>query len=935
MTTTLILRYVEERGGPQAVAATVEAAGVPFTVAELDDPSRWVGYDTRIRLFEAATAVLGDPRAPWEIGAAALRHGLHHAIVPLLRGFGSPREVYRQLPRAVPKFTTTSTMDLVECAGDEATIRYRLHEGHTHSRLDCEYAQGLISGVPVIFGLPPARIRHPECESDGSSACVYHVRWERRRRWWSRAARRESADLGLTALRVQLEEFQDAAADLVSSDDVEEVLERIVRRAVAAVLAPAYLLVLDGGDGVMARHHGLDAERAERLAQLLVAGESLGESAVVVDIASARHRHGRLAAVYQPGHLPLDGDHSLLRAYARHAAAALDLLTALEGSRLEQRRTAALLGLAHELAAVDTAAEVATVVAQAAPAIIGCRAAGILLWDHEAGALGVVATSGLGRRPDDVLSGAEFRADQSPELVEMLTHHSPRMLRREQASPEIAAAMLAIGAASLVVVPLLAGDTLLGVAVAVSDTEPGTAAEQTALARLAGVGDQAAAALQNARLLSTVRRQAHHDSLTGLANRVLFSQRLDAVLERQGEAAWTAVLFCDLDNFKHVNDELGHSAGDELLRQVAGRLREAVGPEHVIARLGGDEFAVAMRAPDERTAVALGRRCVDSVTAPFPIDGQELRVTMSVGVALHAGPDGRGERMLAASDRAMYEAKRRGRNQVVVGGDSTQGAPGPSLQAELRTAVEEGHLRLHFQPVVDVSQPGMARVVGAEALVRWDHPRLGLLSPAAFLPLAEETGQITDIDLWVLEAACGWLAATPAPESGVLHIAVNVAGRTLNDPRFLSTVRGALNRHGLAPRQLVLEIVESRSLADLPGVVERLVELRQLGVRVSLDDFGTGYSTLAWLKNLPVDQIKIDRSFITALPEQASVALVRGVLALAAELGVEVVAEGVELFEQLEALREAECHLVQGYLLGRPEVEPSLQTRAVGAHPVA
>lgn len=722
----------------------------------------------------------------------------------------------------------------------------------------------------------------------------------------------------------------------MSGDDVEQVVDRIVRRAVGAIGAPAHLLLLEGADGrQVARHDGLAAARAEALARRMAADEPLEEQAVVVDIATARRRHGRLAAVFHDEQPPPEGDLSLLQAHAWHAAAALDLGLALEGARSEQRRTAALLRLAHELAAQDAPAAIARVAAQAAPDIIGCRSAGVLLWDHDAGALEVVATWGLGRRLGDQVAGAVFRAERSPELVGMLTHHSPRMLRREHASPEIGAAMDALGVPTLAAVPLLAGDTLLGVAVAASDAEAGTAAEQTVLSRLAGVGAQAAAALHSARLRVTVRQQAHHDSLTGLANRVRFSQQLDTVLERQAGEAATAVLLCDLDNFKLVNDELGHSAGDELLRQVADRLREAVGPDHTVARLGGDEFAVAMRVPDERTAVAIGRRCVDAVNAPFHIDGHELRVTMSVGVALHAGPDGRGERVLAASDRAMFEAKRRGRNQIGVGGDSTPGAPGPSLQAELRTALEEGHLRLHFQPVVDVSVPGMASVVGAEALVRWDHPRLGLLAPAAFLPLAEETGQVTDIDLWVLEAACGWLAATPPTDSGALHVAVNLAGRTLTDPRFLPTVRASLNGHGLAPAQLVLEIVESRSLADLPGVVERLVELRQLGVRVSLDDFGTGYSTLAWLKNLPVDQIKIDSSFITALPDQAAVALVRGVLALAAELEVEVVAEGVELFEQLEALREAECHLVQGYLLGRPEVDPSLQTRMVGAHPVA
>ncbi len=927
VTTTLILRYVEARGGPQAVADTIAAARVPFTVEELDQASHWIGYDTRIRLFEAATAVLGDPGTAFGIGATALKHGLHHAIVPLLRAFGSPREVYRQLPRAVPKFTTTSTMDLVECGRHEATIHYRLHEGYTHSRLDCAYAQGLFAAVPVIFGMPPARVRHTECESDGHPVCVYQVTWSGRRRWWSRAGKDE---VGLAALRVQLEEFQDAAADLVSSDNLEDILERIVSRAVAAILAPAYLLVLDRADGPpLVRHQGLDPDQADALAQRLVAGESLGSSAVVVDIASSRRDHGRLAAIYGTGHRPLEGDHSLLQAYARHAAAALDLLTALEGSRLEQSRTAALLGLAHELATAESAADIAAVIAREAPGITDCSAVGVLFWDPEAGALEVVASSGLPEDARASIVGTPFRADCTPEIIKLLTQHSPQMVGQQNASREVAAVMRLLGSANLVVAPMLAGDTLLGAAVAGWTTARTPAAQQRILARLSGVADQAAAALQNARLLSTVRRQAHHDSLTGLANRVEFSQRLDEVLAEEQDG-WTTVLFCDLDNFKAVNDELGHGAGDELLRQVADRLREAIGSEHTVARLGGDEFAVAMRVEDERAAAAAGRRCVEAVSAPFRIDGNELRMTMSVGVALHRGPEGRGERLLAASDRAMYQAKQRGRNQVALATDATEGAPGPSLQAELRTALQEGQLRMHLQPVVDVSAPGLARVVGAEALVRWQHPRLGLLSPAAFLTLAEETGHITAIDLWVLEAACRWLAATPPAGPKPLHVAVNLAGRTLVDPRFLATVRGALRRHGLAPGQLVLEIVESRSLVDLPGVVERLAELRQLGVRVSLDDFGTGYSTLAWLKNLPVDQIKIDRSFITALPGTASVALVRGVLALAKELGVEVVAEGVELFEQLEALRSADCHLVQGYLIGRPEPEPSLETRRVG-----
>jgi len=270
----------------------------------------------------------------------------------------------------------------------------------------------------------------------------------------------------------------------------------------------------------------------------------------------------------------------------------------------------------------------------------------------------------------------------------------------------------------------------------------------------------------------------------------------------------------------------------------------------------------------------------------------------------------------------MYDAKRTGRNQVALADDSNRTDPAISLLSELGEALGRSEMRLHYQPIVALSAPD--RVVGAEALIRWEHPRLGLLAPAAFLPLAEETGLVADLDLWVLGEALGDLAAL-GDDSGLtgtgsapLHVAVNLASDTLVDPRLIPTVRAALNRNRLRPERLVLEIVESRALIDIPGVVERLTELRRLGVSISLDDFGTGFSTLAWLNTLPVDQIKIDRTFTANLPEAASVALVEGIVALAEKLSIDVVAEGVETEDQLAALREAGCAFAQGYLLGRP-----------------
>ena len=243
-TTGGLLRYVRACGGDDAVTQVLLRAGVPHTAAELDDQSRWWSYDTRIRLFSAATEVLEDPGTMFKVGSAALRSGLAHSIVLLLRAMGSPRQVIRSLPRAVAKFSTTSTMEILESGPTSATVRFRLHDGYPHSRLDCQYAQGLLTTVPTIFDLPPASIVHTECESDGFAACVYELRWDRRRRLPRRRSGERSADLELTALRAQLRTLQSASTELVASDDVDTVLRRLVARAAEAVLAPAYLLAV-------------------------------------------------------------------------------------------------------------------------------------------------------------------------------------------------------------------------------------------------------------------------------------------------------------------------------------------------------------------------------------------------------------------------------------------------------------------------------------------------------------------------------------------------------------------------------------------------------------------------------------------------------------------------------------------------------------------
>jgi len=415
-------------------------------------------------------------------------------------------------------------------------------------------------------------------------------------------------------------------------------------------------------------------------------------------------------------------------------------------------------------------------------------------------------------------------------------------------------------------------------------------------------------------------RQANHDSLTGLANRAVFHARLKAALGRpERREATQAVLFVDLDDFKDVNDTLGHAAGDQLLCVVATRLNDAVRPGDLVARLGGDEFALLLDGvPDHDVALAVAERVVAALAAPVELAGTWVHVGASVGLAMRQS-DSDPQSLMRETDVAMYTAKGRGKNRVERYDATLSDAVDEhhALRGEVAVAAGRGELVLDYQPIVDLAT---GRFSGVEALVRWQHPTRGLLPPSAFIGLAEQTGAIAGIGSWVLETAAGqvrsWQGRYRIPE---LKLSVNVSVCQLDDPGFADHVSDVLARTGLEPGSLVLEIIESVLANPAGGAALSLDQLRLRGVQVALDDFGTGRASIGYMRQLPVDILKLDRSFVSGeRADRTGDVLLQAIVGLARRLGLDVIPEGIEAPEQLARLQALGCPTGQGFLLSRP-----------------
>ena len=645
--------------------------------------------------------------------------------------------------------------------------------------------------------------------------------------------------------------------------------------------------------------------------------------------------------VARAGDVPFSGEErALLRGMARVVSLSLGNLRLLKRERAARRaseRQAAEIGERQRL--LEALSTVERMIADRAPLteildaivasvarLVGDELVGLRLLDPEMrGAIRMVASRGIpsdmyqevaGGAIDAGASGLALEEDRVVVIENYLDHSS--------ALP----AFTRLGVRAAAAAPVRLDGKPVG-SLVVASSVVGRRYRETERDALAAFAEHASLAVTDAARTRHMLHSALHDALTGLPNRALFSDRLDQrLVGGRHERPPTAVLFLDVDALKRINDSLGHLVGDEVLVETARRLTMCVRTEDTVARLAGDEFTVLLDAvSNESEALAVANRLLEAIRQPIAAGGRQLSLTASVGVRLaQAGVD-RSADVMRGADLAMYEAKSRGGGAVALfHRDLDQRAVRRlELEGELRAAMKAGELRVLYQPIVALPS---GRIVGVEALVRWDRGSRGLVSPAEFIPLAEETGLIVELGAWVLAEACRTVVGLDRETGTALNLSVNLSARQLLEPGLEATVAAALSASGLGAGRLTLEITEGVLMADTAATIDRLGSLRGLGVRVAIDDFGTGYSSLGYLRRFPLDAVKIDRSFIEDVTEGTrQAALVHAIVELCRTLELDTVAEGVETQDQADRLTDLGCELAQGFLFGRPMTARDLARR--------
>ena len=932
--TRLVAEYVRAHAPAGTLEAVLAEANDRRELRDVLDDGAWSPYDTFRSFLEAAGRALGGIEQLTEVGRAApLVPPTSAQRTEMLQALGSPAALYASVDASGKGLT--AVVDATSEPVDDTTwiVYQRMHAGFEPFPEYCAFVSGIIAMTPMLFGYAAGEVVETECQCRGDDRCALVVHWQptddtaRRAEYFEKRA--ELLDAQLAAMRATVN-------DLVSADAVDDVLRRIVAEAARAVPAPAHVLVVSAMTAQQPEIYaaGLEESAAAAIGQDILttvtpenAGTDLEAGRHVIAITSSRAHYGYLSVLDPTPDRFFAQEIEMLDAYASMAAAALDSARALEHARRDANLARVMLELSTSLSELGSVEEMAERLTRAVPAIVDCDRVLLVLTDPGAAAPRVAATFGYPDSEVQRISEAIGGAPSTP--PDEIGFRCASI----ESAPEFEAGLMEFaGVIASASVPIISNGECSGsIVVAVTEGAARLLDDAGLEERLRGLAGQAASAMHNAYLLDQIRHQALHDALTGLPNRALILDRVENMLaraRRRKEPA--AALFIDLDGFKTVNDTLGHEAGDRLLQAVAARLSTTLRDGDTIGRLGGDEFVVLVEGTsvDHRPDRA-AQRILKALRAPFDLDDTSPSLTITASIGIASGDRPSASELLRDADVALYRAKESGKNRAVTFEPHMQAAVRDEarLHADLRVALERREFQLEYQPIFDLPS---RTIRGVEALLRWRHRERGVVQPATFIPFLEESGLIIDVGRWVLFDACRQSAALRHIGHD-LTMSVNVSARQLESDDVVNDLRSALAQYEINPSRLTIEITETTIMADPAATARRLEAIKALGVRIAIDDFGTGYSSLAYIRQFPIDVLKIDRSFVSAMAgSHESDMLVHTLLQLGKSLGLETLAEGIETEAQLDELARLECDSGQGFLLGKPMTVANLR-RTLGS----
>ncbi len=914
-----LVEYLQQNTPEGTLEEVYRVADASRHARALGADGAWTLYARRRSLLEAAGVVLGGgPDALREVGRYVFNTIRRPERMEIFQALGSPAAAYEALPGFIEVFGPSFRLKTDMIGSYECRVEFEMRDDNEPFPELCAFGISLLSTVPQLFGFSVAEIAQESCRCDGAALCSALLRWDPVD---AEKANESRAEMRVRLLEARLDELQRTLAELGSGDGLQPVLKRVMAGAMRAVQAPSY--ILDIMQGASSDHYVRTEGIGEAEAGLVGLGlrEQRGAdgpgNVLACDIVSDRAHYGHLVAIRPETSSFEPRDRTVLDSYARLAAAALDSEAAVVEARRQATTAQALLALSGKLADLSTSEEMAALLCRTVPSVIDCDRVIVALASSGGESAWVHATHGFDRETAAELTSLAPGAFAG--RVDSWVYRHPV----KAPVGGISAALAHAGSLAARSLAITSNGELFGwITIDVTEHAERLDDDVDIAERLRGLAGQAAIAMHNARLLEKIRYQALHDSLTGLPNRVLISDRVEQAMARaRRDRAEIALLFIDLDGFKDVNDNMGHTVGDDLLRSVASRFSGTLRESDTVARLGGDEFVVLV----EGISLAAGpeivaERLLKVLAEPFPLGGEndtQLSVSVSASIGIAAGLRETSEELFRDADVALYRAKDAGKSCYVLFESEMYKAMHSrhELEMDLQAAVGSDQFFLHYQPIFHLSD---MELIGVEALLRWTHPRRGVLQPDEFIPALEASGLIIPVGRWVITEACRQGMAWRALGRDI-KMSINVSARQLDAATLLEDVCFALEDSGFPPEMLIVEITETCLMRDARSALHQLNALKSLGVRIAIDDFGTGYSSLAYLQQFPVDSLKIDRSFISGMgksPEGDS--LIHTLIQLGKALNLETLAEGIEEDGQLAQLRGEKCDVGQGYLFARP-----------------